>query len=267
MIEWWPQVGAAFQRPWPRLAALWPRLARWVLAVTLLATLLFPKNLFLYVAQQKVVRIWAAVGMKLRQAAPRDLTLYVVNAGAIPYFSGLVAHDSLGLTDPVIAHRKVRLGMGLAGHEKSDLTRIADLQPDLLFINFYPAGTDLGHLVASFFQIATQLRKQARGKPVNWNLAQLIQAHPELRYDLLANTFSLSLLVNRSNLKDYSPMVLPVAGWSALFLVRREVVDYVPALQPVTLPPRPLPAGVKFGAGGPGQLSTARTPVSGSGIR
>lgn len=61
------------------------------------------------------------IGKWLRDNAPRDTKIAVYAAGEIPYFSGLYAHDMLGLNDAHIASIDVpSLGKGVAGHEKSD---------------------------------------------------------------------------------------------------------------------------------------------------
>lgn len=61
------------------------------------------------------------IGHWLRENAPRGTKIAVYAAGEIPYFSGLYAHDMLGLNDAHIAAIEVAsLGRGIAGHEKSD---------------------------------------------------------------------------------------------------------------------------------------------------
>ncbi len=68
-----------------------------------------------------------------------------MTAGAIPYYSELIAHDSLGLSDPVLAHEKIPLGRGITGHEKMDLWRIDALSPDLILINGFGPGANIEH--------------------------------------------------------------------------------------------------------------------------
>lgn len=61
------------------------------------------------------------IGSWLRDYAPRGTKIAVYAAGEIPYYSGLYAHDMLGLNDAHIAAIEVpSLGKGVAGHEKSD---------------------------------------------------------------------------------------------------------------------------------------------------
>lgn len=61
------------------------------------------------------------IGKWLRDNAPRETKIAVYAAGEIPYYSGLYAHDMLGLNDAHIAAIEVpSLGKGVAGHEKSD---------------------------------------------------------------------------------------------------------------------------------------------------
>lgn len=61
------------------------------------------------------------IGRWLKENAPKNAKIGVYAAGEIPYFSGLYAHDMLGLNDAHIAAKDVpSLGKGIAGHEKSD---------------------------------------------------------------------------------------------------------------------------------------------------
>jgi hypothetical protein len=75
-----------------------------------------------------------AAGEWLRQNAPADALLVVDAAGQIPYYSGLRTIDMFGLTDLFLAHRRVTIGKGVAGHEKSDLTYLLSRQPDYVVI-------------------------------------------------------------------------------------------------------------------------------------
>ncbi|MCC6158565.1 MAG: hypothetical protein IT350_10985 [Deltaproteobacteria bacterium] len=86
--------------------------------------------------------LWQQVGIALRGAVPPGTFLYLMPAGALPYESGLRAYDSHGLADPVVAHRPVELGKGFPGHEKMDLARISELQPDLIYLGPLLEDTD-----------------------------------------------------------------------------------------------------------------------------
>ena len=71
----------------------------------------------------------------LTRAYPPDTTLALNPAGAVPYLTGFVAYDMLGLTDPHIARRgKGAAGEGTAGHEKGDGAYILARRPDLILL-------------------------------------------------------------------------------------------------------------------------------------
>ncbi len=76
------------------------------------------------------------VGKLLRSNVPKDATLLIGAAGAIPYFSRLRTYDVYGLTDPVVAHKRMQLGKGLPGHEKVDaVNQVFRLKPDLILFS------------------------------------------------------------------------------------------------------------------------------------
>ncbi len=84
------------------------------------------------------VSAWKEVGRWLRDHAPRDATVALVPAGAIPYYSKLRAIDMLGLNDATIAHREVSsLGSGLPGHEKFDVDYVLSRRPDIILLGVY----------------------------------------------------------------------------------------------------------------------------------
>lgn len=83
---------------------------------------------------RETTSLWRRIGVSLRDAVPADTLLYLMPAGALPYESGLRAYDSHGLSDPVVAHKPEALGKGFPGHEKMDLGRIVELQPDLIYL-------------------------------------------------------------------------------------------------------------------------------------
>lgn len=87
-------------------------------------------------SQMNSVAKRSLVGKLLHANTPRDATLLLGAAGAIPYYSNLISHDVFGLTDPGVAHKKIALGKGKAGHEKVDtLNQIQRLKPDLLLFS------------------------------------------------------------------------------------------------------------------------------------
>jgi hypothetical protein len=78
--------------------------------------------------------IWGEMGQYLRRNAPRDASLCTVAIGAIGYISDLRIIDPLGLVNPTVAHKKVRLGLGYSGHEKYDVDAVLTQQPSYLLI-------------------------------------------------------------------------------------------------------------------------------------
>ncbi len=121
-----------------------PFLATLVFAgATFCVSLLYPEHYAMADSQQKAAVKRAQVGRLLRRNVPRDATLLLGAAGAIPYYSRLETHDVFGLTDPVVAHKKMALGRGKPGHEKIDAeNQIARLEPDLILCSSWPnAGT------------------------------------------------------------------------------------------------------------------------------
>jgi arabinofuranosyltransferase len=89
------------------------------------------------------VSAWKEIGGWFRDHAPRDATIAVIPAGAIPYVSKLRAIDMLGLNDATIAHHDVPgLGSGLPGHEKFDVDYVLSRRPDFILLGVY--GLDPG---------------------------------------------------------------------------------------------------------------------------
>jgi hypothetical protein len=90
---------------------------------------------------------WREVGEALhRQIPDRHASIYTLAAGAVPYFSKLRAYDGLGLTDPQVAFKKVALGTGVPGHEKSDTSRILTLAPDIIIYLSFPKDAEIKNL-------------------------------------------------------------------------------------------------------------------------
>jgi hypothetical protein len=122
--------------------------------VTVGFTALQPIQFAIIASQQKSAAKRAAVGKLLGRQAPRDATLLLGAAGAIPFFSRLSSHDLFGLTDPVVAHKEVPLGGGIPGHEKVDAAaQVERLRPGLILFNSW-YNADIGPL--------TSKRRQAR---------------------------------------------------------------------------------------------------------
>jgi len=77
---------------------------------------------------------WKLVGDALATQLPPGTTIALGPAGYIPYRTGFVTYDLLGITDRHIAHRKVAFSEGYAGHEKHDGAYILGRRPDYLLL-------------------------------------------------------------------------------------------------------------------------------------
>jgi hypothetical protein len=74
-------------------------------------------------------------GAWLHDHAPPDATLAVNYVGALPYASGLVALDMLGLTEPAVARTPISGRFRYPGHAKGNGAVILDRRPDLIMMN------------------------------------------------------------------------------------------------------------------------------------
>jgi len=89
-------------------------------------------------AESREVRAWATMGRWVAANTPRDATLAVLVAGALPYHAERRTLDLLGLTDPVIARTPViDPGTGQAGHERANTAHVLERRPDLVVIGEY----------------------------------------------------------------------------------------------------------------------------------
>lgn len=126
--------------------------------------LLQPNHFILAASQQFSVKKRSAVGRMLQRNVPDDLSILVGAAGAIPYYSKLKSYDAFGLTDPVLAHKSMKLGPGRPGHEKIDiLGQIKRYHPDLIL--FYSLKTEFaarahpGEVEANFYFLVDEFKK------------------------------------------------------------------------------------------------------------
>ena len=78
------------------------------------------------------VSVYVMIGHLLRHLADPDNTLAVGPCGAIPYYSGLVTYDTLGLNDRHIARTRSDSERGPFGHDKGDGAYILSLRPTYL---------------------------------------------------------------------------------------------------------------------------------------
>jgi arabinofuranosyltransferase len=98
----------------------------------------------LYVEQdRREVAAWVEMGRYFDALATGDESIAVIAAGAVPYYSRLVAIDMLGLNDRTIARREVpALGRGQAGHEKFDVDYVLDREPTFVLIGAYETSEE-----------------------------------------------------------------------------------------------------------------------------
>jgi hypothetical protein len=94
-------------------------------------------------ADRREVAAWKEIGHYFAENAPRDASIAVITAGAIPYFSGLESIDMLGLNERAIARRAMPgLGSGAAGHEKFDVEHVLDRRPTYVVLGTYGLAPD-----------------------------------------------------------------------------------------------------------------------------
>jgi hypothetical protein len=75
-----------------------------------------------------------AAGLWLRDHAPRDATIAVNYAGAVPYVSGLRTIDMLGLTDVAIARTPIHGRFRFPGHARANGASVLDRAPELILM-------------------------------------------------------------------------------------------------------------------------------------
>jgi arabinofuranosyltransferase len=104
----------------------------------------FSGRSFEFVQQdRREVAAWVQIGTWFRGHAAPGESIAVVPAGAIPYFSGLVAIDMLGLNDRTIAHRSIPdMGRAPAGHEKYDADYVLSRRPTYILMGVYDLAPD-----------------------------------------------------------------------------------------------------------------------------
>ena len=77
---------------------------------------------------------WRLAAEGMARALPPGTTIALSPVGYIPYRTGFVAYDLLGITDRHIAHRRMPFAIGYAGHEKHDGAYILSRRPDYLLV-------------------------------------------------------------------------------------------------------------------------------------
>jgi hypothetical protein len=145
----------------PRPAILWGAGLLMAAAVVYSARPNFAGAIFDSVRwEMRETATWKEVGLWFRQNATAGDSIAVLPAGAIPYFSGLKAIDMLGLNDHTIAHTKVPMGHGEAGHEKYNLEYVLRRSPTFVVIGVYqlsPQPLALTTMVVPYYPIEAAL--------------------------------------------------------------------------------------------------------------
>jgi hypothetical protein len=95
------------------------------------------------------------VGRWMRANLPQSTVIAVIPAGIIPYEARLPTIDMLGLSDEHIAHRRLKLGLFPAGHEKYDTDYVLDRRPDIIVL--YDGLTDLPWHIADYAKLRSTL--------------------------------------------------------------------------------------------------------------
>ena len=95
------------------------------------------------------------IGRWMRDNLPPSTVIAVIPAGIIPYESRLPTIDMLGLSDEHIAHRRLKLGLFPAGHEKYDTDYVLDRRPDIIVL--YDGLTELPWRVADYAKLRSTL--------------------------------------------------------------------------------------------------------------
>lgn len=195
--------------------------------VALVWNVAYPMNGLKYYSQIELVKAWARIGEVLRKKVPRETTLFLAPAGAMPYFSRLTTYDSLGLTDPVIAHQHTELGEGVAGHEKADYARVRELDPDLVFFFVEEPGIEVNLMLNRYFE---QRERYERGELKSDDVIAKPRSF-EARHDSI-----LDFLFSTTMLAEYELMELRYLHDRALFFVKNtadvDVKDAFMQLEP-----------------------------------
>ncbi|MHB8080458.1 MAG: hypothetical protein ACYDIE_14545 [Candidatus Krumholzibacteriia bacterium] len=115
---------------------------RLVTVVTLLAVVSLASS-FLPLKERRLVTAhlslrnfggWKLAAEGLARDLPPGSTIALSPVGYIPWRTGFVTYDILGLTDRHIAHRRMAFTQGYAGHEKHDGAYILSRRPDYLLL-------------------------------------------------------------------------------------------------------------------------------------
>jgi hypothetical protein len=82
---------------------------------------------------------FVAIGRKLRELAPAGASVATGACGAIPFYSGLVTYDTLGLNDKHIARQPIREPLAAPfGHERGDGAYVLAQKPTFVIMLPFP---------------------------------------------------------------------------------------------------------------------------------
>jgi hypothetical protein len=118
-----------------------------------------------------------SIGLWLRENFPPDTTMAQVATGIIPYYSRLPVIDMLGVNDEHIAHLDVPLGIGPAGHEKTDGAYVISRQPDIIWLMLgvdLMARTSIEHYMPPYWGRGWDLADQILLNGYIWDLYEPI---------------------------------------------------------------------------------------------
>jgi hypothetical protein len=138
---------------------------------------------FRAVASDHVAYLGRLAGELLAREARPGAVIATNTAGTIPYYSGLRTIDMLGLNDVHIAHLKLPMGRGLAGHEKWDAEYVLAQRPD--YIQF---GSATGNSQPCF-----------RGDSAIWQLPEFRQLYRLRVYHLVKGKWLLGLYERKTS--------------------------------------------------------------------
>jgi hypothetical protein len=140
----------------------------------------FTGRAFAFVEQdRREVRLWQEIGLWFRRHAAPGESIALIPAGAIPYYSGLVTIDMLGLNDRTIARAPApAIGSGPAGHERHDAGYVLSRDPTYILLGVYearPTRPSADQTLTLYYPAEIELARmpefQERYRPVSGRVA------------------------------------------------------------------------------------------------
>ncbi len=148
---------------------------------------------------------WSSLGKYFKARLPKDHQIAAIPIGALGFWSDRYILDMLGLIDLHIAHKEMKTGKGVIGHEKYDTEYILSRRPHLILtwpIYVKPTRTDL----------------------FDWTLNHLL------------SPAQMSFLESVRREGGYHPMAIPMGGnYYVPALVRSDIMSTEPYNSWVTL--------------------------------